>query len=584
MTMIDAKEADRTPGHTLLTVLGTSSQEAHYVLDGKEVSTRLAPIALFELLADVACPNRVLALCTAEAARDSWPLLEDALAGRCAVQRVEIPSGSAQADVDTFLTALTEAVPEGIDLTMDVTHGFRHFSFLTYVGVQYLAALRGVRIRGAYYGLWKPMPEPSPFLDLRPLLELPRWVHALEVLRETGSALPMATLLDDGPSNNQSARKCARDLKHLSTAYLSGLPLELGRKARNIREQRRKPMRKLLQERRLPLAGKLIDLLDGVLNPLAIASPVSGDGWKRRVALAEEELERQTRLIDDLLRRGSMATALGLMSEWAVSWVAWMRGNDGSDWLDFHAVRRSAATLLDAMAAANEDSSLRDMLTEEQRELGVFWHQLTGLRNGYAHHGMRPQPLVDDSKVNSEQRKVVRYWQALRELPAFPLSLGESSAGRILVSPIGLRPGVLFSALHSCRADGNSREPELSLVICSQETKDLIRDVFQHAEYTGKVAPLILEDAFGGGPEEIEGLAQAARRHFLGAGEVLVNVTGGTTLMGLAAESLASEARALACPVRRFGLIDRRPPSEQDSDPYRAGEPFWLDQKKNDDH
>ena len=47
--------------------------------------------------------------------------------------------------------------------------------------------------------------------------------------------------------------------------------------------------------------------------------------------------------------------------------------------------------------------------------------------------------------------------------------------------------------------------------------------------------------------------------------------------MGLVAEALAAAARKLACPVRRFGLIDRRPPEQQDTDPYQAGETFWLD-------
>ncbi|MDE0225848.1 MAG: CRISPR-associated DxTHG motif protein, partial [Gammaproteobacteria bacterium] len=480
----------------------------------------------------------------------------------------------------------TEEVPEGADLTVDVTHGFRHFSFLTYVGVLYLAALRGVRIRGAYYGLWKPKPEPSPFFDLRPLLELPRWFQALQVLRETGSALPMAALLDEGSSNtsSQSARTCARDLKHLSAAYLSGLPLELGWQALNIREQRRKPLRRLLHEHGLPLEQKLLDLLDGVLQPLALTRAVSGDGWKRRVGLTEEELRRQAGVIDGLLRRESYATAFGLMSEWTVSWVAWVRGNGVRDWLDFSTIRRSASNVLGAIAAAGADSLLRDVLTEEQRALGSFWRQLTELRNGFAHHGMRPQPLVGDRKVHSIQREVVLYWTSLKALPTFRLSLGESSGGRILVSPIGLRPGVLFSALHACQGAGDGREPEQALVICSQETKELIGDVLQHAAYAGKVEPLLLGDAFGGGPEEIERLADAARRHLLGADDVLVNVTGGTTLMGLAAERLAGEARALACPVRRFGLIDRRPPSEQDTDPYRAGVPFWLDTRENDDH
>ena len=68
------------------------------------------------------------------------------------------------------------------------------------------------------------------------------------------------------------------------------------------------------------------------------------------------------------------------------------------------------------------------------------------------------------------------------------------------------------------------------------------------------------------------------------AEEVLVNVTGGTTLMGLAAEALANAARDLARPaVRRFGPADRRPPAEPDADPYRVGEPFWLDRAGEDD-
>ena len=91
------------------------------------------------------------------------------------------------------------------------------------------------------------------------------------------------------------------------------------------------------------------------------------------------------------------------------------------------------------------------------------------------------------------------------------------------------------------------------------------------------------EDAFGGGSDAIRRLTRTARRHFIGVTEVLVNVTGGTTLMGLAAEELAAAARSLACAVSRFGLIDRRPPARQDTDPYQAGEPFWLNAEKDED-
>ena len=122
----------------------------------------------------------------------------------------------------------------------------------------------------------------------------------------------------------------------------------------------------------------------------------------------------------------------------------------------------------------------------------------------------------------------------------------------------------------------------MCLVICSRETEGMIHTASQRAGYAGEVKPLILEDPYGG-RAEIERLVEFARRSFVGAGEVFVNVTGGTTLMGLAAEALAGAARKLACPVRRFGLIDRRPPEQQDANPYQTGEPFWLDSTENGD-
>ena len=87
---------------------------------------------------------------------------------------------------------------------------------------------------------------------------------------------------------------------------------------------------------------------------------------------------------------------------------------------------------------------------------------------------------------------------------------------------------------------------------------------------------LQLDDPFGG-HAEIRRTVGRARECLFESREVLVNVTRGTTLMGLAAEALTSEARRLARPVRRFGLIDRRPVERQDADPYQTGEVFWLD-------
>ncbi len=287
-------------GHVLLTVLGKRKVRTIYALEHRRFLATLAPVALIELLPEASRPERLVAICTPEAAVATWPILVEELDHRnkeCESERIDVPSGSDQADIDDFLQKVADAIPANAELTVDVTHGFRHYSFLTYVAVQYLAALRGARVRGAYYGLLGQGPDgTSPFLDLRPLLELPRWTHALEVLRDTGSALPMAEAIqskphiDEGGRAPQARRQIVAGLSHISESYLSGLPLELGRQSRLFREQKLKPLKGLFEDNhRLPLASDLIGRLDGILANFALAELPSSNGWKRRVGLSETE-------------------------------------------------------------------------------------------------------------------------------------------------------------------------------------------------------------------------------------------------------------------------------------------------------
>ena len=583
----------RSGDHLLLTVLGTNPREALYGLGAQQHRAPMAPLALLRLLPRERRPNHVLALCTAQARESSWPILEGNLPEGCTAEVVGVPDGDAPEDVDTYLARIAGAVrgrklsrPEQpIRLTMDVTHGFRHFSFLTYVGVLYLAALRRVTITGSYYGLFRPdrpEREAHPFLDLGPLLELPRWVHALKVLEETGSTGPMAEAIAPDASrsgSNQAARSISRALSRFSEAYLSGLPLELGAEAILVLEDHLKPLRKRLRRvHRLPLTNELVDDLAEAMRRYALGNRTAarGNRWKRRIDLDDGELKRQAAVVDSLLDRSNIAVALRLMSEWTISWVTLQLGR-GDGWLDYSGARREAQNWLNATAAPAQDGQLRESLGEEQRKLGGFWNELRDLRNGYAHHGMRPQPLGSAYKQHGTQLdKVLGYWETLRSCPALPAFTHESGT-RVLVSPMGLRPGVVFSAVHACRSPGGfGEQPTECVVICSQDTRNLIDDALQTAEYQGDLQVLQLEDPFGG-QTEIDRLVRRARESLFGASEVLVNVTGGTTLMGLTAEALASEARSLACPVRRFGLIDRRPGERQDTDPYQMGEVFWLD-------
>jgi hypothetical protein len=324
----------------------------------------------------------------------------------------------------------------------------------------------------------------------------------------------------------------------------------------------------------LPLAHELVSRFGEIINSIRLPEPVSGDGWKGRIALSRSELARQTRMVDDLFQRGSVAAGLGLMREWTVSWAAWRLGEE--EWLDFK-VRKRVEGLLGAISALTCEPGLRSVLTTEQRALGEFWKLIGELRNAYHHQGMRRQVVSSDHPhVMRDLIDVRNHWrQVLSSIPETDLTLPVTRSGLVLVSPLGTRPGVLFNAIRACREAG-LEDPERTLVICSDETARLIREPLDRISYTGEVEPFVMTDPFGD-IGEIDQVVTKATRTLLGAEEVLVNLTGGTTLMGLAAEKLAVEARRLARPVRRFGLIDRRPSEKQVSEPYLPSNAYWLD-------
>ena len=262
------------------------------------------------------------------------------------------------------------------------------------------------------------------------------------------------------------------------------------------------------------------------------------------VPLHEEELRRQAALIDSLIQSGALPSAYGLMREWMVSWVLWRGGDTSQAW------KRDARR-----AAENQLGRLRQLLTiapelrsEEQRWLAQCWKDGSDIRNAYHHHGMRGETVSSsDSGFQERFTQVAKHWQKLQRCPAISLDLPVESTGTILVSPIGTRPGALYSAVEAARSRGH--EPDRCLVICSENTS--LR--------TGGAGPQVsLDSAIWSGcvtrsvSREFTDVV-GSRYRSVGADRVAVNLTGGTTLMGLLADRFAQQARE-AAQVHRFGL------------------------------
>lgn len=565
--------------HLLLTGLGINPRPGRYQLAGAAETheATLAPVALLHLLAPEKRPELVLAFCTEKALADSFPKLQEELAGVAQVQALKTPEGISPEDIELFLNSAVNAVAkQGADrLTLDLTQGPRHFALLLYLSGLYLQSLGNVIIEAAYYAFESP--GTRPFFDLRPLLELPRWVHAIDNLRESRDALPLAGLLRQAERKAPHLGQAARLMELATEAFASGLPLELGQTAERLLKEKEslRPLRKgLRQEFQLPLAEQISDKFEEWLDGYRLAAP-SGEGWKGKLPLTEELLRRQARLIDDLLAHRNLRSALGLMDEWVVSWAVLATGSVDR-WLEFSPTRRQAANRLGALVALQQDPKLRQRLSPEQQALARFWADLSDLRNSLLHHGMRPQVITSDDKhFRPKLERVREFWtKTMRHLPQIPLEFGEAAERNLLVSPVGERPGVLFSALRALRNQEISCDTVLA--ICSPQTEPRVMEALERAGWQGELHLARFDDPFAGIDERAR-LAKQAVEPLVRAASVYVNVTGGTTLMGLFAEELAGKARSLAKPVRRFGLIDRRPSEEQRTNPWVEGELLWLD-------
>ena len=580
-----------TTEHILLTSLGTQARQTKYQWEGRETTAELAPLALVQLLDPSQRPNRVVAVVTQEAEEKTWETFRKGidLALGFEPELVQIPDGSSPDEIRQILEKVARCFPKDAELTLDVTQGLRHFPFIFYALVLYLTSLRGIKVRGAYYGMMESSPRdaPKPIVDLRPLLELPEWFHAVRMFRDQGTTLPIAELLEPlgrrlekekeelfKASNHAEGQERIVQVKQVkdavdwlgkhSFAYEAALPLELGRASRLLRDSIGN-IASMKFDATPPLAEELTDTIASVAEEAALTGDLArkkGE-WKTKAPLDAAELERQAQMIDLYLDRGQLPLAAGLMREWVVSWAVWKSGKteETERWLNSK-VRRRYERRLGAIGAFARDKAS----TSEQEEFGKFWNQLTDdLRNALHHHAMREKALEEPPKSLESVRC---FWNRLRE-GEIDLPVLGSGGGRLLLSPQGTKPGVLFSALKVA-------QPDTCLVICSAASVGSIGEACEWAGFQGSTEQIELADPHGAF-DEIKASVEQARFHLLDADEVVANVTGGTTLMGLIVQRLVEEAQKLDRPVRRFALIDRRPPAEQDRDPFVQGEHHWLD-------
>jgi hypothetical protein len=556
----------------LIATLGMGAYSpADYYLESdplRTCRTCYSPAATAELAGPV---KEAILLLTREAEAKHWHSIREELEGKgVAPQKIEIPLGHTEEEIGRIFSLLNRSIEKGSELVIDITYAFRHLPVLMLASLAYLKGEREVRIRGIYYGAWEARSDDRvPVFDLTPFFTLTDCYHAIRQFRETGDARSLARYLTELNSSlwrkkeeSENLTRLASHLTKLGAALVTPLPLEAGMHAAKALSQ---------LSPAVPHVGKhstvgqsLIEAISPTLQALAV-QPAAQE--KRALGLTLEELKRQMAAIRFALQAQAYDRALIQLREWVISRCL-LAENRMADWLDYKNVRDYTEHKLNS--AVIRIRQAESQVPEPQRKLTSLWQMIAERRNKFAHAGMN-----GDDEINPEAEAVT-----IRELvhqcedrmgndELWRLDI-PGAKGELLITPLGLSPGVLFTALSLLR-------PENAVVITSSTAAGQIPEICRNASFdSSRIHLRIAEDphkCFGmGGP-----IAQSLTSEILKAGRVTLNVTGGTTALQYIVERVGRNAERLGAVVRRVALVDRRPLAEQQQEPYVCGEIVDLD-------
>lgn len=135
-----------------------------------------------------------------------------------------------------------------------------------------------------------------------------------------------------------------------------------------------------------------------------------------------------------------------------------------------------------------------------------------------------------------------------------------------LFSPLGLSPGSLFTAILATK-------PDKVIIITSQKAAQKVDEIVSAVkkvdEFEFEVEIHTISDPFTG---FVEGRKLAASLAKKKTDDNIVNITGGTTALQDAAQTIARLINA-----KEIATIDRRPYQKQQDEPYVQGELIEVD-------
>ncbi|MEG6617028.1 TIGR02221 family CRISPR-associated protein [Peptococcaceae bacterium 1198_IL3148] len=555
-------------GKHFITSLGTGNYEQLYYFENdKQHYTAYAPVAVAALKNLAGAKASIL---VTQKAREKH---YNQLAGELTAlglnpQPVDIPDGISEEEIFKIFEIITAQVSEGERITLDVTFSLRHLPFVYLAALIYMVGLKQVKLEGIYYGAFElKQDQVSPILEITSLFRLIEWYHGLSNARQEGDFRALGRLLngDIGRLYKQGAgdanfSKVSKLMNKLGFYLASVLPMEVGLNSKDVSSLLKKEFQSTTGT--AYAAHMAMNSLSQLLDRWKISGDDDQEIAKGYIEITEEELERQLRLAEWYIERMNVPAALLVIREWMITRMQFA-SNHINDWLGYHK-RKKYEQILNALS----ERAKHGIGNAVEKELASVWQSIAKQRNKFAHAGMLEKEVdVSAGLVKNSIKKC----RALLEKD-IPADLPYQNGDCYLITPLGMSKGVLYTALTLVN-------PNKLVIITSLRAGEKIPEIMEIAKFTHLEPILINLTDPHNGFNEVKDLVDSNKalvKDLALAGNVVANITGGTTAMQYAVDRLADEIKKLGTPVKKVALVDRRSYEEQQKNPYVCGEMVEL--------
>lgn len=407
-------------------------------------------------------------------------------------------------------------------------------------------------MKGIYYGAFDASSGgTTPVYDLSSFQEVVHWTAAGLAFDRFGSAEAAGDLLERAQDMARrlsrgapvELKRVGRRLRFLSRAIMAGRTPEVLEEAACLSAWALQPdVRARLLEEVSTWATPFVVLLGRTLEGFTGLAPRTGEPqWRSCLRLAQWYWQRGHIHLAGQLLREVMVTAVVEVNRGAAAIRDLAARQWAESWLNLQAARRTG--------------------------LGQIWRELGDCRNDLAHMGFRPHPKPVDTVVVMLGRHLEAIggmddgvWSAAADGKGLP------AGGRLLLTPLGLSPGVLYTALLRVK-------PDRTVVITSERGVQMAWEAAARAGADGALNVLLVKDPHAGFAEAEEVARQLVDDLTLQPpDEVWVNLAGGTTMLQYVVTKAAERLRDLVRLVRIVVMVDRRSPEQQRAEPYVLGE------------